>query len=94
MTKPPHHTGERDAMTYHETTQERFDYMLGVLPPTAYYASGFLVGEPVSTRACAVTGCVAYTFRALFDIGGKFLQADEPMTVQEFMAIKEGEVTP
>lgn len=74
-------------MTYHETTQDRFDYMLGVLPPAAYNAGGFLVGEPVSYRAGGET------FDAYFEIDGHFLQADEPMTKREFMTIKKGAVT-
>lgn len=85
-TKNPALAGERDTMTYHETTQERFDDMLGVLPPKAYHAGGFLVGEPVSYQRGGET------FDAYFEIDGHYLQADDPMTVSEFLGIKDGEV--
>ena len=81
-------------MTYHETTEERFWNMLGALPPRAYHAGGFLVGEPVSARLCDITGEGAPTFEAYFEIDGRYYQADKPVTVREFLAIKQDEVGP
>jgi len=79
-------------MTYHVTTEKRFHDMLGALPPTAYHAGGFLVGEPVSARICTVTGQGAATYEAFFEVDDIHLQTSEPMTVREFMQIEEGTV--
>lgn len=79
-------------MTYNVTTKERFYDMLGALPPIAYHAGGFLVGEPVSARICEVTGKGAATYDAFFEVDDIHLQAAEPMTLREFMQIEEGTV--
>ena len=34
-----------------ETTEERYDEMLGVLPPAYWSSIGFLVGEPMDHNA-------------------------------------------
>ena len=80
--------------TYHDTTEERYFEMLGALPPVAYGAGGFLVGEPSSHRSCRITGRVSHTYEAYFERDGLYRQADEPMTITEFQAVTAGEVFP
>jgi len=38
-----------------ECTEERYNEMLGVLPPALWLAKGFLVGEPHDHRRCKIT---------------------------------------
>lgn len=81
-------------MTYHDTTEERYFDMIGALPPEAYGAGGFLVGEPSSFRRCRVTGKGAATYEAFFEADGRYRQADEPMTTDEFRQVTAEEVFP
>jgi len=65
-----------------ETTAERFEEMLTVLPPAIMLAGNFLVGEPWDHHA--VTGrprFAAYRFQ-----DRKYYEASRPMTVKEFKA--------
>lgn len=79
-------------MTYRITTKEHFYNLLGALPPAAYHAGGFLVGEPVSARRCTVTGKGAATYDAFFEVDDIYLQTTEPVTMAEFMQIEAGSV--
>lgn len=75
-----------------ETTEERYDEMLGVLPPEAYTSLGFLVGEPNDHVRCSVTGRIAPNFQAFAQFGGKFYEAVECMTIPEFRKVTRAEV--
>jgi hypothetical protein len=78
--------------TFSDTTEERYFEMLGVLPPEAYGAGGFLVGEPVNHRNCEISGRLAPTFDAFFSIGDQYYASDEPMTVKEFAKVKKADI--
>lgn len=68
-----------------ECTEERFDEMLGVLPPALWLAKGFLVGEPFDHRTCTVRGNVAPTYAAFVSHAGRFYEGPN-MTEAEFRA--------
>ena len=38
-----------------ECSEERYDELLGVLPPALWLANRFLVGEPYDHRRCKIT---------------------------------------
>ena len=67
-----------------QVTQERFDDMLGAVPPAVQTDKGFLVGEAISHRRCNVTGKPKPTFAAFFQYGSRFFENESPMTVAEF----------
>jgi hypothetical protein len=66
-----------------ECSEERYDEMLGVLPPALWLSKGFLVGEPFDHRACKVSNVVRASYAAFFQKNGKFYQGDN-MTMPEF----------
>jgi hypothetical protein len=70
-----------------ECTAERYDEMLGILPPALWLANRFLVGEPADHRRCKITKKVLPTYAAFFFAYGKYYES-EPMTVPEFRAFK------
>jgi hypothetical protein len=70
-------------MAIKECSEERYEEMLGILPPALWLAKGFLVGEPHDHRSCRVTGQFAPTFAAFFEHKGKHYEGD-PMTFAEF----------
>jgi hypothetical protein len=49
-----------------ECTEERYDEMLGILPPALMLGKGFLVGEPFDHRTCSVTKVVRASYGAAF----------------------------
>ena len=65
---------------WEETTEEKFSYMLEVLPPAAMHGGGFLVGEPTDHHA--VTG--QPRFGACKEQDGKYYAANRPLTRAEF----------
>lgn len=72
-------------MTWLDSTQERYWYMLEVLPPAAQLPSGFLVGEPADHRTCQVTGKVLPRYEAYVNCGHDgFWTAERPLTIPEF----------
>ena len=75
-------------LKWKQTTKERFWEMLGVLPPTIQTGAGFLVGEPWRHRICAVSHTVEPAFQAHVQIGEKYYEADQPITIAEFKAYK------
>jgi hypothetical protein len=75
--------------TWIETTEERYDEMLGVLPPEDMTGLGFLVGEPSDHNE---QGRPRYA--AFVRIGDRFFESAEPLTIREFRAVKLGEVSP
>jgi hypothetical protein len=68
-----------------ECSEERYDEMLGILPPAVMLGKGFLVGEPFDHRTCSVTKVVRASYAAFFQKDGKFYEGDN-MTVPEFRA--------
>ena len=68
-----------------ETTVEKYDEMLGCVPPICYHGGpcgGFLVGEPYDHHA--MTGRPRYT--AFIHKGGKYYESSRPMQKSEFLA--------
>ena len=63
------------------TTEERYDEMLGVLPPAAYSLYGFLVGEPMDHDREGWP-----RFSAFVEVEGKFYESKQPLTAREFKA--------
>jgi hypothetical protein len=70
-----------------ETTAERYNEALEILPPALWLANRFLMGEPADHRRCTITKKVSPTYSAFFFAYGKFYESD-PMTVPEFKAFK------
>jgi len=75
-------------MAIKETTVERYNEMLEILPPALWLANRFLVGEPASHRTCKITNRVMPTYSAFFFAYGKYYEGD-PMTMPEFRAFKD-----
>lgn len=79
-----------------EVTEERFDEMLGCLPPEIMTGLGFLVGEPSDHVVCSVTKRVAPNFQPFARIGArpdfKFYEAVECMTIAEFKKVTPADV--
>jgi hypothetical protein len=71
-------------MTYETTTEDRYWYMLEVLPPASQTKWGFLVGEPVNHRKCTVLHRIMPTYDAFFEVNGKYYASKAPMTPTEF----------
>jgi hypothetical protein len=76
-------------VTWKKVSAERYDEMLGILPPEIMLGYGFLVGEPYDYRTCAVTGQGAQTFSAFVMQGDYegFFEANQPLTKNEFKAL-------
>lgn len=72
---------------WERTTQERFDEMLGMLPPAVQTGKGFLVGEPMIHRTCRHLGRTEPAFTAFIELGGAYFKAKEPLTIAEFSQI-------
>jgi hypothetical protein len=56
-----------------EVSFERYDDMLGAVPPLRHNGNGFLVGEAYSLRECSVSGETRDTFMAFKQHNGKSL---------------------
>jgi hypothetical protein len=78
-------------MAITECAEERYDQMLGILPPTLWLEYGFLAGHPHGHRECLVTGQVLPTYAAFFYGFGRYYEGD-PMTVPEFRAFKRDDL--
>lgn len=63
-----------------ETTSERFNEMLGCLPPAMMTSDGFLVGEPYDHHA--LTGQPRY--QAFVEVNQRFFTSSRPLTRKEF----------
>ena len=70
-------------MPIKECSEERYDEMLGVLPPALWLSYGFLVGEPTTHRKCKVTGNIMPTYAAFFNAYGRYFEGKN-MTAAEF----------
>lgn len=74
--------------------EERYDEMLGVLPPALHLGKGFLVGEPWTHRKCIMSGQDnTPAFMAFIRRNGEFFEADRPMTGAEFRALEPRHIT-
>lgn len=75
-----------------ETTQERYDEMLNVLPPIDWNARGFLVGEPYDHHATSgKPRFTAYIHRTTSGEGWRetrYFESSRPMTRAEFAEVK------
>lgn len=83
-------------MAWKECSEERYDEMLGVLPPASMRVpmgaqNGFLVGEPFTHRVCNVTGEMRADYAAFVCIDGKFYEGPN-MTFPEWRALTADEV--
>jgi uncharacterized protein DUF1419 len=67
-------------VTWVETTEEIYNYMLEVLPPAYMRGDYFMVGEPADH--CAATGRARY--EAFGVTAGRYVQSSRPMTIKEF----------
>ena len=68
-----------------ECSAERYDEMLGVLPPALWLGKGFLVGEPSTHRRCTITKKILPTYSAFFFAYRRYYEGDD-MTIPEFKA--------
>lgn len=75
-----------------EVNEARFDEMLGVLPPTIMTGLGFLVGEPSCYAPCSVTDDVLPKWAAFAQVGERFFEASEPLTVPEFQSLTNADI--
>jgi len=74
-------------MNWIKTTEERFDEMLGVLPPAMWLAHGFLVGEPWDHDRQGRP-----RFAAFVQVDGVYYESAGPMTGPEFRAFQASDV--
>lgn len=70
--------------TWTETTAERFEEMLGCVPPALMARGGFLVGEPWDHHATSGLP----RFAAFVQVGERYFEASRPMTRPEFRAVE------
>jgi hypothetical protein len=71
---------QRTPIEWHETTEERFNEMLEVLPPILLDGDSFLVGEPFDHDA----GNGRPRFSGFIFTANKFYASNRPMTCNEF----------
>lgn len=76
---------------FKQCSAERYDEMLGVLPPRAMSGWGFLVGEPVTHRVCGMTGATRPTFAAFQRVEGRYYEGPD-MTFPEWQELSPGNV--
>ena len=76
---------------WNECTEERYDEMMGVLPPI-YGPNGFLVGEASDHVLCSVSKQIRPNYAAYISHGGKYYEADSCLTIPEFKAVKLSDV--
>jgi hypothetical protein len=70
-------------LTWLDSTEEKFDEMLGALPPRRFVPGAFLVGEPVDHLG--EDGAGRYECHRCQ--GDKFQVSSRPITVKEFNAL-------
>ncbi len=63
-----------------ETTEEKYDEMLGVLPPASMAGNAFQVGEPMNHKNGRPT------FSSFCQRDGKYWESAEALTFKEFKA--------
>jgi hypothetical protein len=80
-------------MKFIKVTEDKFDEMLGCVPPIEWERNRFLVGEPNDHRRCRVTGRFLETYHGYWRFDGQCYGAAEDTTIPEFRAIGRSEVT-
>ncbi len=75
------------APVWTEVSAERYNEMLGILPPALHTSYGFLVGEACSHRNCKIDGTFTADYAAFITVGKKFYACTENMTRREFKAV-------
>jgi len=78
-----------DPTHWQETTEEKYDEMLCVLPPEYMAGGSFVVGEPVTHRPCTISKHLAPTFDGFTIHLNKFWATKESVTIREFKALLE-----
>lgn len=73
-------------MTWKATTKARYWDMLEVLPPAVMGGGAFMVGEPMNHDPA--TG--QPTFTGFKQVGDKYFEATEPMTIAAFRKLCPG----
>jgi hypothetical protein len=78
--------GQQTPIAWQPTTREQYHRMLEILPPVAWQADGFMVGEPYDH--CAETGRARFTAYRVRGSGDyrRYEVASRPLTVAEFRA--------
>jgi hypothetical protein len=76
---------------WQECSAERYDEMLGVLPPERMSGWGFLVGEPSSHRRCKITGDVRADYAAFQRVEGR-CYAGPNLTIPEWLELSPATV--
>lgn len=71
-------------ITWNETTEERYDEMLCILPPAVMTGIGYLVGEPMDHDRCPITGYFGPRFSAFAKVNGKYYEAVEVISISGF----------
>jgi len=82
--------GKTYTVKWKQVSSDRFDDMLGVLPPVAFTGSGFMVGEAWTHRI--VDGREYPAYAGFKHIEGKFYECLAPLTVTEFKAVTVADV--
>ncbi len=74
------------AISWKRVSEDRWDEMLGVLPPAYWDGKGFLVGEAWTHKG----GVPA--FAPFIERSGEFYEGTAPMTIAEFRALNPGDI--
>ena len=82
--------GRASRVEWKEISAERFDDMLGVLPPVAFGSGGFMVGEAWSH--VLVEGREFAAYAGFKHIDAKFYECLAPLTVAQFKALTPADV--
>ena len=72
-----------DTITWFKITQDRFDDMLGALPPRIMEGGGFLLGE-ADSHVETGTPYPEERYRAFVQIGARCFEASRPLTLYQF----------
>lgn len=77
-------------IVWKEITEERYYYLLNVLPPCEERVNtngrGFLVSEPDNEKTCAICGKYLLTFVGAKEVRGKFYETANDVTKPEWRA--------
>lgn len=79
---------EQEKISWQETTESRYDEMLGVVPPEFMEGNDFLLGEPQTHRRCRITGRVSGAYDGFTYKGGKYYATTEAVTPAEFDVLR------
>jgi uncharacterized short protein YbdD (DUF466 family) len=73
-----------EGMMWRQTSEAKYNEMLGILPPAYMDGYGFLVGEPMDHNFCAVSGVVMPRYSAYVKKGKRYYASVSPMTYAEY----------